>query len=238
MSINSIIKICGNYPIENLAYDQKDSDSFVKRHVLARGRFLALAPSFFITSAISTIVGMGMGLGTILTLGKYPKTFKAATTYLNYSHQLLMRPYICFLKAINPKANFPKDCLNNKTRVNTNSLIDSYMIKPVIMPLHNKAEEYAKSNNSLQRHVASRLTYALLAISCLVVGAVSGVIGIPAAALSILTLGTSKSINIFTYDNFKVTSIIYDLFYLTIKFINPWASTNYMMNLIPISYKK
>lgn len=103
---------------------------------------------------------------------------------------------------------------------------DGFLSDLVINPLKDIARSCYNSDNFLKRHVASRLTYALLAVSCLVTRAVDGIIGIPAAGLSILTGGKFESLNNLAYRTLQAPGIINDLFYCTIKFINPWTRTS------------
>ncbi len=91
--------------------------------------------------------------------------------------------------------------------------------------LKNIARDCYRSENLLIQHVASRLTYAVLAISSLVTRAVDGVIGIPAAGLAILTFGKIESLNNLAYRSLQTPGIVEDLFYCTIKIINPWTGT-------------
>lgn len=179
---------------------------------MARGAHLLLTPASFITSAVDTIIGLGAGLGAICTLGKNKQTFKVACNHLSSSDKLFVRPYVNFLKTINPEAKISGDG-------------DGFLSDLVINPLKNIARRCYNSDNFLKRHIASRLTYALLAVSCLVTRAVDGIIGIPAAGLSILTGGKFESLNNLAYRTLQAPGIINDLFYCTIKFINPWTGT-------------
>jgi hypothetical protein len=96
----------------------------------------------------------------------------------------------------------------------------------VINSLKALARSCYKSDNFLKRHVASRLTYALLAVSCLATRVADGAIGVAAAGLSVLTGGNFESLNNLAYRTLQAPGIINDLFYCTIKFINPWTGTS------------
>lgn len=202
---------------------QSDETTFLKKHVLARGAHILLTPSSFITCAVDTIIGLGAGLGAICTLGKNKQTFKVACSHLSSSNKLFVRPYVNFLKTINPEAKFSGDAAK-QAMISGNG--DGFLSDLVIDPLKNIARNCYNSDNFLKRHIASRLTYALLAVSCLVTRAVDGIIGIPAAGLSILTGGKFESLNNLAYRTLQAPGIINDLFYCTIKFINPWTGTS------------
>jgi hypothetical protein len=194
--------------IKNLYNSWNSSDaSFVQKHVLARGAHLLLAPASLITTAIDTIAGLGAAIGAILTLGQSRKIFDVAAALLNESNFLLSYPYQNFLQAINPDADFGD--------------IDAYIVSNAISPIEDFAKKCAKSENFLQRHVASRLTYALAALACLVTRAVDGVISIPIVAASVITLGNFTLINHLACNTLKAPGIIVDLVYCAVYVLNP-----------------
>jgi hypothetical protein len=208
-----------NYVVRNWVIS--DQTNFLKRHIVARGAHFILSPASFITSSVDTIIGLVAGMGAICTLGKHRPTFKMAFEQLAGASQLLARPYVHILKTINPQARFSGDDSDRKVAISGDG--EGFISNLIINPLKNVARECYNSDSVLKRHVASRLTYALLAISCLVTRAVDGLIGIPAAGLSILTGGKFEFLNNLAYRALQAPAIINDLFYCTIKFINPWA---------------
>jgi hypothetical protein len=181
--------------------------SFVQKHVLARGAYLLLAPASLITTAIDTIVGLGAAIGAILTLGRSQKIFDFACEFIGESDFLLSYPYKNFLQAINPDADF--------------GVQRGYIVSSAISPIEDFAKECSESENFLQRHVASRLTYALAALVSLVTKAVDGVISIPMTAISIITLGNFAFINNLAYKTLKAPGIISDIFYFSVYVLNP-----------------
>jgi hypothetical protein len=229
----ALIKPVENYVDSNWVRPVKTP--FIKKHVLARGAHFVLAPASFITSAVDTIIGLGVGIGAICTLGKHYPTFKIAHNHLSGSRGLFVRPYKNLLQTINPEAKFSGDLANESHLVRQLRLAkqakisgdgDGFLSDLVIDPLKDIARSCYNSDNFLKRHVASRLTYALLAISCLVTRVVDGIISIPVAGLSILTGGKFESLNNLAYRTLQAPGIINDLFYCTIKFINPWTGTS------------
>jgi hypothetical protein len=140
---------------------------------------------------------------------------------LESSKPLLYAPFLNFLHFINPKA-----ALSSSTKP---PMIDAtgngFIAGKVIGSVKNIANGCRNSHNFLKREVASRLSYVLLAVAAVVSRAIDGVIGIPAAALSILTGGTYVSLNNLAVRALQATGIISDLYYCCIKFLNPLAGT-------------
>jgi hypothetical protein len=187
-------------------------ESFVQKHILARGAHLLLVPASLITTAIDTIVGLGAGIGAILTLGQNKNAFCFAVTEVLEANRLLILPYQNFLQAINPEAEFT-DHIKAEDGPITNNVMD---------PLLLLARNCANSKDFLTRHVASRLTYALTALACLVTRTVDGIISIPVTAASIVTLGRFRFINDLACKTLKVGALISFTFVIfPVLIINP-----------------
>lgn len=207
--------------------------NFFKKHVLSRGAHLILVPCSLIANVADTILGSVVGIAAIGTLGRHRSTLETAIKHLKGWDMLVSGPYLNILKAINPEARIEgyteNDALNHKTHPNI------YPKPPLItvtrngfiadrvrfLGLEKKSKEYFNSDNFLRRHVASRLTIGLLAVACLVTRAVDAIIGIPAAALSILTLGKIVSLNNLAARTLLAPAIIRDLYFCTIGMIKP-----------------
>jgi hypothetical protein len=187
---------------------QNQNATFLQKHVLARGAYLSLAAFSFIGNALGTIAGLSIAvMAPILT--KNNKIYNLSSEWTACSGRLFSQPYACFLRTINPEAEI------NKSR----SILSSSILQPLVV----FANTNKGSSNFLKKHVASRLTYGLLAISCLVIRAVQGVISIPTTLLSILTLGKFQFINTLAHQNLIAPIIIHELFRYVPQFINPWA---------------
>jgi len=168
----TLTKPAENYVDSNWVYSRETT--FIKKHVLARGAHFVLAPALFITSALDTIVGLGVGIGALCTLGKHKPTYKIASYHLSSANKLFVRPYVNLLRVINPEAKFSGDLDNLFIGFAKQAMIsgsgDGFLSDLVANPLLDIARSCYNSDNFLKRHVASRLTYALLAVSYLVSG--------------------------------------------------------------------
>lgn len=209
-----------------------------KKQVLARGGYLVLTPWSTVTSVADTIVGVGAGIASIATGGAHKATFKFAMHHLDSSRKIVAQPYVNLLKTLNPEVELTSNTLpeDADTRYLQSLKSDGYPLigangdgfvtHYVTEALKNVARSCYKSDNFFKRHIASRLTYLLLAISSVITRVVDGIIGVIAAVLSFLTLGKVESINNLAYRALQAPGIVNDLFYCTIKFINPWAGTS------------
>lgn len=212
------------------------SQDSLKKHVGTRAAYLTLAPTSFITTTVDTVVGIGAGIGSVLTLGLCEQLDEFAFHQLHLSNNILTRPYEALLRTVNPKAAIYDGILS---RTRAGKLLKQPSIKlqgkgfvtdPVFKKLSAFAKKCASSEDCLKQHVVSRLTYALLAISLLVTRAVDGILAIPAVAASFLTLGTYESVNNLAFRTLQATGIVHDLFHCTIKVINPWTTSSFTLH--------
>lgn len=186
-----------------------DQANFCEKQILARGACLGLAPLSFVTHAIDTVIGVGSGTVVLLTGGTHEDITIFASNHLRASKRLLASPYANLLLTLNPKASF-------------GSGDEGFVANFVIHSLKEIAKDCRGSDNLLISHVASRLSYAVLAISSLVARAVDGVIGVIAALFSFLTVGKFEPLNDFAVKGLYAPGIINDLFCCAVRVINPW----------------
>lgn len=168
----------------------------------------AVAPVFSLAWALDTLIGLGAGVASIFPLGEYRPSHKFVKEQLDASQRILVIPYFFFLKLLNPKV---KD--SDYTRL-TKSLSDQ----------HNNSDyldDFLKSDQFLKRHVATRLSYSVLAVSISVVAAVQMVFAIPLAALSLLTVGKFEILNDSAEKCLLSVGVIQDLYEIARKIINP-----------------
>lgn len=206
-----------------------------KKHILARSAHLILAPASLIPVAVDTIIGLGAAIGTLFTFGKHVPTYRITFNHLDSARKFLVYPYVNILRTINPEAIFSGNIEAASYQTTRSTHSSSYQAKMlswkgvgligglVFAILKKSAGECYNSRYFLNRHVSSRLTYILLAVACVVTRVADGIIAVPAVGLSILTMGKFESLNNLAYRTLQFPSIINDLFYCTIKFINPWA---------------
>lgn len=197
------------------------SDNFVKKHVKGRCARLILIPASFTTCALDTIYGLGVGIGAICTGGKKTKLSTTAFNYLTNSNLMLSIPYSNLLRMINPKAEISSKALNHCDGILSHTV--NFSLKGLASKYNQTHWRCMISNNSFKHHIASRLTYALLAVACVVARAVDGIIGVAAATLSIVTVGKFTRLNDLAWKTLQPTGIIEDLWFCTMHCINPDA---------------
>lgn len=186
--------------------------TFMGRHFFSRAVQLTCIPVFFTAMALDTIIGVGVGVGAVCTLGRHIPTSCFAINHLNSADYLFAGFYEHFLRAINPKAQFSDEVEN------TMGFFPNLPIKR----LAKLALSYRSSDNFLKQHVVSRLTYTLLAVSCVVTRIADAIICIVPVTLSVLTVGKFQSLNDVAYRTLQPSGILVDLFFCTIKILNPW----------------
>jgi hypothetical protein len=195
---NKIAIPASEYVFKNWEYSNQAN--FIQKEILARGAHLALVPTFFITSALDIIVGVGTGIGAICTLGKDKPILQVSINHLRGGYALVSGPYIHFLLTINPHAKV----------AGWKTGLLSY--------------EVGEALDNFSWRVSPRLNYALQMISLLVTRVVDGIIGLPLAATSILTGGTFTELNSLADSALRAPGlIIKGLFVCTIGIINPEA---------------
>ncbi|MCC5832854.1 MAG: hypothetical protein JJU12_07425 [Chlamydiales bacterium] len=200
---------------QKLDKDYSLSDSHSEKFGI-RGAYLSLVPVSAITSIVDTAIGACAAIPALATAGKHKKTINFFFNFLESSFDIVSKPYVNLLKTLNPTAKLPP--IRGFDEVHP-GICTPYPSEK----LDNLAENYFKSKNFFKKHVASRLTYVLLAITFVITRIVDGIIGLIAAAFSLITLGKLPFLNKTAYRGLCATGIIHDLFYCTLKVINPWA---------------
>lgn len=187
-----------------------EQTSFFKREIVARGAFFALSPAALITSALDVILGLGAAIAATTTLGTIESVNHFALIHLASSNGLVAVPCQTFLCGLNPNA---------KLAVLSPGFISANIFQRGL----SIAQKYSKSDMFFVRHVVSRITYGLLAISCLVARTVDGIIGVPTTVLSIAALGTCRQLNAVAFKALAAPGIILDLALCALCIINPHA---------------
>jgi len=219
--------------ITNWAYEQidyythtyllkKEPTGFFKKHCLTRAILLATVPTYIVTSVVDLSIGVFAGFGALLTGGRYQPILDLAVIHLPSSKFIVALPYKHLLRAINLESKFPvfkKNRPSNQQPVvnyDGNGLISHF----VINYLEDVAKNVITSKNPFKRHIVSRLTYGLLALSVVITRVVDGIIGVIAGTFAILTYGKIGVLNNLAIRGLQAPHLIYDLFDCTIKIIN------------------
>ncbi|MCC5832857.1 MAG: hypothetical protein JJU12_07440 [Chlamydiales bacterium] len=179
-----------------------------------RGAYLSLVPVSAITSIVDTAIGACAAIPVLATAGKHEKTTDFAFQFLASSFTIVSKPYLNLLRTLNPTAEVNRHYDENYPGI----------CAPYFVSMSDEiGNNYCGSNNFFKRHVASRLTYAFFAISLVVTRLVEGIIGLIAGAFSLLTVGKVPLLNNTAYLGLSATGIIHELFFFTLKVINPWT---------------
>lgn len=196
--------------------------NFLQKQVIARGGNLCLAPASLITAAVDTIMGLGAMLASVITLGLHRPTLKFTGNHITQSENLLLNPYRHLMKTINPEIQFAKD--KEAWDPLNPPLITAEgngFFANVCVPIFNSVKEYSKFDDFYTRHITIRLTSAVLAMAAIITRIADAIICLPAAALSLITLGSFESLNNLASRSLSAPAIIRDLVYCTIVFVNP-----------------
>jgi hypothetical protein len=211
-----------NYVTNNLAH----SENFIKKHILSRISNFGLLFFSGFAALGDTIIGSFAGLGSIATLGMHDGTFLTAMEHLEIgTRSVLAYPYGHLLRTINPNA-LPESKRDDNPPYVDKGGKDGLLAHYALDKLKNIARSCYNSENFFKKHVASRLTYVLMAIASVVTRIADFFIGLVAALLSLLTFGKFETINNIAFRALQAPAMLKDLFYCTIKFINPWAGLN------------
>ena len=191
-----------------------------KEEVLPRLSYTIALPLFLICEPIALAWAAVTGAAALVTPWKRKEITQHAIKCLSEASSCAIGGvYTLFLNILNPKAKHVDD---PKKVLPTGLLTE---------PLENLALTCSKSNDFWKRHVASRLIYAVLPLSCLVTRVWNGVIGALAIVPSILTFGTCKSLNCWTEEGLKAPAIISDIFFCTVRFLDPQVKDPFVEKL-------
>ena len=190
-------------------FDPNPNESFYKRHIEKRGAHLGIAPCFALTSVVDIIIGLGAGAASLLTAGTQPKITAFVVEHLASSAIMGPAVYHHLERAINPGL--------------AEEVTD---FKPIyfLEPLTKAAREFSSSKHFLQRHVTTRLTYALLALSCVVTRVGQAIIVLIALPFDLLTLGKIEKLHTLVYRNLQAPAAILEVFMFTLLAVNPRAA--------------
>lgn len=204
---------------------------------------LLFLPANPIVKTIQGTAGLVMSTAAIATGGKFARLNTLAFTNLQRFQYVVAAPYFNLLKFINlNEFDIMRNGIDKPTskEVKTGErYLNIYShnegegkFKTGIFTgamgatLTLKGHKLHESKNFLARHVASRLTFGLLAISCVVTRVAELALACLALPFSILLLGKAKGLNQITFRGLQVTGILNDLLFCVLKIINPGAKGN------------
>jgi hypothetical protein len=196
-----------NDSYKNLSSDFAGSRSVFRSEVLSRIISLLLIPGSAIANLADTVVAVFAQAGVILTGGNNQRLVNTANLHFSYSSSLSV-PFYYLIRVINPRSG-PEP-------VTSRGITLALKLK-----LEKIASKFFHSDNLLKKHTATRLTYALLAVACVVTRAVEAVFGLVGATLAVLTLGKFHRLNQFAYVNLHFTHIVRDIIQCATKIVFP-----------------
>lgn len=177
------------------------------KNVYTRVAYAALAPLALYSVFQEAVIGTASALAAIATLGLIHKVNASAIAHLSYSFRYLQLAHLSILRFFDPSIPLQGG---------------SYFAIPTpSAAIEASALKQSRSDNFFVRHVTSRLTYALLAVSMIVTRVVEAVLVIPAVVLSIFFFGEVKSVNNFALNALSAPKILLDVFFCAINMINP-----------------
>lgn len=227
-----MVRCISNYNLIQHLKRQASSESHKKncfnRCFISRGLNLSLVPITLVTNALDALIGSGIGVAAICTAGAHKEIASLAGTYLPRSNRLLAEPFYQLLKSINPKASF-----SNATHVLIPNRGNGFISSLVLPKLHEEGLKCQCSTNVFERHVISRLTFALAGLAAIVTRIADATIALPAVAIALMTYGKVASINNLAYRTLQSLGLINDLFSSLIKTLNPSASLS--SQCVPLS---
>lgn len=213
-----------------------ESKSFQKRHVVSRLANLAVAPLSVLTSSVDGLLGLGLGLASVAVAGTKAKLNTQALLQLEALQELPSRSFYLLLKTLNPNASIVSQSVTRRRHEDYEDVhlsdIFSYghdegrlhqIFSGILSSITQLGHDCYNSESKFKRQVTSRLTFGLLAVSCVVARIFSLVIGVASGVLALLTLGKFEAVNTLAYKGLQITGIVRDLFFCAMKCINPGA---------------
>lgn len=179
-----------------------------------------------ITHTVDGVIGLSLGCVSIITSCITYRNFAFRVNDLSddfcYSGEnVLSHTFFTFIKVIYPEAQGFVDedplCIDN----NDGFLTNIVKAKDKKSPL-SQAQTYAWSNNPLERHVFSRLAYALTGIICIITRIADAIFAVIFTPLALLCLGRSDKLNEYAYASLQFTGIVNDIIQCARKTIYPF----------------
>lgn len=229
MSHSDIFTYYHNYTSLSVKYEQDvqkyltfHKEHYLKSQIAARIAHLALVPFSHFTSFLDSLLGLGVGIVAIATLGRHKKIYVQSMDSLQGFNTLLSLPFLNLLRTVQPHAEIYAP--NTLLKTESNSV--TFRIRNSI---RNLARDCYNAEHVFQTQVASRLTYALYTLTCVVTRVADAIIGVLAAPCALITGGKYLWVNTYAYQGLHAPGIIKDLFYCVIKLISPRAGVDTLL---------
>lgn len=210
----------------NYDLDYLDTSTFSVGNNVARARSAVCVPATFVTSIIDTLAGtlegILVGLPAAL-LHEMGIANDAALTVIadpcrriSHSNRIIAEPFKRLLQTINPKVLRGESCKNYDR-----PCISAKGIGFIANQVHIAVNYLTTTENSLYRHIISRLVCALAPIAYIIARIADGIIGLAVAPFALLLCGRWESLNNLAYRGLQAPGIIFDLYRCAIRFITP-----------------
>ena len=209
---------------DQLDYMGKDEkSSWFERQGIRRIQHAALMILSPIVASFDTAIGLIAGVIAVTRCGSDSATNSFTISYLGSSKEILSRPFINFVRILNPDAQFP-EVKRKRSTTGYESLVNSAVwIHPrgeglVTEHLGGSIKTLAKNYIQSEYYCNARLSYGLLSVAMVITRLVDLFIGAVAALFSIGSVGCFDSLNNLAARGLQgPTGILFDVFYCILK---------------------
>lgn len=211
-------------PFENYVHKNwvdHNNANFFHKEILARGAHLVLIPASFFANALDSVIGVVLGVDACLHGGILSDLNCYSLNHARKSFTLLAGPYKHLALAVNPDLDLYS--FNDHSIRQVTGLSLTNFVFNIINPKYNNFLKECSNSNFFMKHIVSRLTNVLVGIANLVTRAVDGIICLPLAALSLVTLRSFETLNELALGTLKAPAVISDLTFSCIRIVNPYA---------------
>lgn len=203
--------------------------TFCQKEVVARIAHFALILPSVAGGVLDGLVGLGGMAVTIISCGSFPNLTDDAFDRLYGFQEVLTGPFRHLLKTFNPGDKFS---FSSSLIVSAGGM--GLISDLVINKIHQFAQNCRYSEHFVLNSLAPRLSYLILAITCIFTRAIDGVIGIFVSFAALVTFGTIKEINNAAYRALQAPNIIGDLLLCAKMCLNP--SSQSLAKVMSASY--
>ncbi len=186
-----------------------DSHNSIVNKVFSRCAYGMLIPVSLITRSVDTCVGLATWTFCVLTFGnKKLCTFTAHELYS--SRFLLADPFKFSLKTYTPRSSFTIEADG-----------ESSLVKEKVVEIHTLSDK--SELNDLRKHLRLRMDFAKLVIESIVLALLKTAFSVSSVSLAFYTKGVDGDNNTLAYNMLTMTGVVDDLFFTTMRVVNPWA---------------